>query len=70
MSEPVDQKGFPRKPRQLSDISWFYEQSDGVWVLQQPSRGVNAISTKIPWRKICSAADRYRKIKAKQRKRR
>jgi hypothetical protein len=57
----------PGKPRVLSDRAWFYEQPNGLGVVIEVHRNGKHVETAmvdIPWRKVCAAVDRHRKIKA------
>jgi hypothetical protein len=59
MSEPTDTDGYPTRPRQLADgAQWFYEQKSGLEVYP----GVCGSTVHIPWRKLCAAVDRHRRI--------
>ena len=64
MAEKLDYQGYPCKPRQLNDLSWFYEGRAGVGVLIQPDAKTNALQTRIPWRKLEAAVDRHRAVKS------
>lgn len=68
MGEQIDEDGFPRSPRFVGDHAWFYEESTGLHVVQLAiEAGPSAVA--IPWRKVCAAVDRYRKVKAAKKKR-
>jgi hypothetical protein len=65
MSEPVDYRGYPIKPRKLDEFSWFYEEPKGVVILTERRRlGERAAQVVIPWRKLEAAVDRRRKLKS------
>ena len=52
MSEPTDYRGYPCKPRQISDKVWYYEQPSGldVHIDAQPH-----IAFQISWRRVEAA---------------
>lgn len=59
MAHATDVDGYPTKPRQLADGSqWFYEQKSGLDIYP----GVAGGHVNIPWRKLCAAVDRHRKL--------
>lgn len=70
-------KGEPRfnlKPQHINDRQWFYEEPRGVLVVAE-LRGVTGAhfgttQTRLPWRKVCAAVDKYRAILAARKKRR
>lgn len=65
MPEALDYQGYPRKPRQLTALSWFYEGKSGIDVLIQPDAKTNAVQTRLSWRKLEAAVDRHRRAKKK-----
>jgi hypothetical protein len=60
--------GYPLEPRHLTDATWFYETKDGLEIVHRVHSDVGAfIQTDtiiLPWRKLSSAVDRHRKVKA------
>lgn len=64
MSEPKDSRGYPCNPRMLTDDAWFYEEPEGLTVVQRG--GPNTRTCYITWRKLCAAVDRHRRNKAKK----
>ena len=63
MPEALDHKGYPCAPRKIDSLSWFYEQSSGLYVINEPIEGARNTTIIIPWRKLCAAVDRHRKIR-------
>ncbi len=63
-----DVYGYPCEPRSIAkDEAWFYEEREGMTVVQELRRNGDLLGTAtvtVPWRKVCAAVDRHRKIKA------
>lgn len=70
MGEPLDDQGFPLKPRNLSDDVWFYEGSKGLTIAVRGHGTLQSIVSvvDIPWRRLLPAFARYQKYQ--QRKKR
>lgn len=68
MPEPIDHQGYPTKPRQIDELSWFYEQRAGLVLVNEPIAGARTTTITIPWRKIEAAVDRRRALKRKPRR--
>lgn len=58
MAEAKDTDGYPTAPRKVNSAQWFYEQKSGLDVYP----GVSGGHINIPWRKLCAAVDRHRRI--------
>lgn len=57
----TDEDGYPCAPRQITPAAWLYEQKQGVVIVQDVYGRTGSVT--IPWRKVCAAVDRHRKIK-------
>ena len=65
MSEPRDYRGYPCKPRQISDRVWYYEQQAGLDI----HIDVNPhIAFRIPWRRVEEALRNRREVLRKARR--
>lgn len=65
MSKRID---YPTHSKPLEPRSWYYEEPEGITVVHdQGLARVDQIL--IPWRKLCAAVDRHRKIRASKVKR-
>ena len=53
-----------RKPQNVSEWVWYYEEKRGMCVIVQPGgeAGIMPAFT-IPWSKVCRSVDRYRAAK-------
>ncbi len=61
MSEPLDHKGYPTRPRQIeNDWSWYYEQPDGITIV------IGGVQARIPWRRVIAAVNHHFNAKRKR----
>lgn len=65
--EEVDIDGYPTRPRDISKSAWFYEQVEGLVVVQHQEGG-SPITTTIPWRLVEKAVDHHRAARSKKRR--
>lgn len=71
--EELDVHGYPCAPRiikKYGESVWYYEQRGGIDLVQEvPASRTEAVFTVLlPWKDLCAAVDRHRKIQ-KRRKR-
>ena len=66
---PRDIYGYPCESRQLDELTWFYEQREGLQLVMELFPGAKTAQVNIPWRRLCSAVDRHRKIEATKKRR-
>lgn len=68
-TEELDDAGYPTHPRDLTKTAWFYEQSDGLQIVQEckSAKGVHlgTVQTTVPWSAVEAAVDRHRKTKSR-----
>jgi hypothetical protein len=66
MMSDRDEYGYPCQSRVIDELSWFYEQRDGLWIVNEPITGARTTTIKIPWRRLEAAVDHHRKVKARR----
>ncbi len=60
---------YPREPRTLTELSWFYEEPDGIHVVMECRVGDRpdgayhgTVTAIVPWKDVIAAIDVHRKI--------
>lgn len=56
--------GYPCEPKALDEMTWFYEEREGLQLVIELFEGAKTARAVIPWPMLCRAVDRHRKIAA------
>ena len=65
-----DVYGYPCESRRIDEMTWYYEQREGLQLFMELFEGARTAQVNISWRRLGAAVDRHRKIKATKRAKR